>query len=143
LEKAGPAGFGAIDSFWSPRRELGGTYDKNWEENRRPLLPEDWDPISLQCSPDDQRPKKHLRGGEPVELLGLTPSGVLRFSLPKVYLTFSTRIDDRVEEHRSRLATVIIEPDHPRVIMVWQSVLLCPTNGDYLDETIVREKAYI
>jgi hypothetical protein len=143
LKRAGPAGFGAIDSFWSPRRELCGTYDKRWEQHRLPLLPEDWDPRSLLCSPEDQRPKRHLRGGEPVELVGLTPSGVLRFSLPKVYLTFSTRIDGRVEEHRGRLGTVIIEPDHPRVIMVWQSVLLCSTNGDYLDETIVREKAYI
>jgi hypothetical protein len=56
LEKSGPAGFGAIDSFWSPRRELSGTYDKAWEQSRRPLLPEDWDPHSLLCSPVDQRP---------------------------------------------------------------------------------------
>ena len=78
-----------------------------------------------------------------MELTHLTPNGVLRFALPKVYLTFSTRINGRTEEHRSRLDTVIIEPDHPRVIMVWQSVLLCPTDVDYLDETIVREKPYI
>ena len=31
LEKAGPAGFGAIDSFWSPRREFNGTYDQAWQ----------------------------------------------------------------------------------------------------------------
>lgn len=143
LEKAGPAGFGAIDSFWSPRRELTGTYDKAWEQSRRPLLPEDWDPCSLLCSPADQRPDTYLRGGELVELTNLTPDGKLCFALPKVYLTFRTRIDRRTEEHRSRLATVIIEPDHPRVIMVWLSSLTCRTNVDYLDETVVREKAYI
>jgi hypothetical protein len=141
--KSGPAGFGAIDSFWSPRREFWGTYDKAWEEQRRPLLPENWDPRSLLCSPEDQRTERHLRGGEPVELVNLTRDGLLRFFLPKVYLSFSTHIDGRTEEHRSRLSTVIIEPDHPRLIMVWVSALLCRTDVDYLEETVVREKPYL
>lgn len=142
LEKPNPAGFGAIDSFWSPRRELNGTYDKAWEQKRRPLLPEDWDPRSLLCSPVDQQPKSHLRGGEFVELINLTRDGVLRFVLPKVYFTFSTRFGRRTEEHRSRLATVIIEPDYPRVVMVWSTALTCRTDVDYLDETVINEKAY-
>lgn len=143
LEKAGPAGFGAIDSFWLPRRNFCGTYNKIWEQCRRPLLPEDWDPRSLLCSPTDQRPNTYLNGGERVELVNLTPSGVLLFTLPKVYLTFTTRFGRRTEEHGGRLATVIIEPDHPRVIMVWLSSLSCRTDVDYLDETIVREEPYI
>ncbi len=144
LENAGPAGFGAIDSFWSPRRELNGTYDKQWEQNRRPLLPQDWDPRSLLCSPEDQRPANHLRGATPVELINLTPNGLLRFTLPRVYLSFktsfSTRLGTRTEEHRSRLSTVIIEPDYPRVIMVWVTALACRTEADYLEETVIREK---
>jgi hypothetical protein len=142
LEKSGPAGFGAIDSFWSPRREWSGTYDKAWQESRLPLLPLDWDPRSLLCSPHDQQPQSYLRGGEPVELINLTESGRLRFELPRAHFGFSTRISGRTEEHRSRLATVIIEPDYPRVIMVWQSSLQCRTDVDYLDETVVREKRY-
>jgi hypothetical protein len=143
LENAGPAGFGAIDSCWSPRREFAGTYDEVWQENRLPLLPEDWDCRSLLCSPADQRPDTHLRGGELVELTNLTPDGKLTFRLPKVHLTFSTRIDRRTEEHRGRLVTVIIEPDHPRLIMVWLSALSCRTDIDYLEETVVREKPFI
>lgn len=146
LEAAGPAGFGAIDASWSPRRELQGTYDAAWERDRRPLLPVDWDPASLQCAPADQRPGL-LHGGEPVELVNLTPDGLLRFVLPKVYLTFSTRFGTRTgrrtEEHRGRLSTVIIEPDHPRVILVWTTALPVRTEVDYLDETVVREKPYI
>ena len=143
LEKAGPAGFGAIDSHWSPRRELGGTYDKAWEQNRLPLLPLDWDPRSLLCSPPDQRPDNYLHGGELVELINLTPDGKLCFTLPKIYLAFSTRIDKRTEDHRAQLSTVIIEPDYPRVIMVWLTSLMCRTDVDYLDRTIVREKPFI
>jgi hypothetical protein len=143
VEKAGPAGFGAIDSFWSPRRDYAGTYDQVWQENRHPLLPADWDARSLQCAPLDQQPRAHLRGGESVELINLTQTGILRFSLPRAYFSFTTQIAGRNEEHRGRLSTVIIEPDYPRVIMVWNSVLLCPSDVDYLDQTIVREKRYI
>jgi len=142
LENAGPAGFGAIDGHWLPRCKLAGTYDKAWQQNRLPLLPEDWDPRSLLCSPSDQRPETHLHGGESVKLVNLTPDGRLSFTLPKVYFIFKTRIGKRKEEHRGRLDTVIIEPDHPRVIMVWQTSLTVRSGGDYLEETVVREKEY-
>lgn len=143
VDKKGPAGFGAIDSFWSPRRELAGTYDDEWRKSRLPLLPLDWDPRSLLCSPVDQQPANHLRGGEDVELLNLTPDGRLRFTLPKVHLTFSTRIRGRAKEHRARLTTVTIEPDHHRVVMTWLTSLTCPTDVDDLDVTVIRELPYL
>jgi hypothetical protein len=146
LEKAGPAGFGVLDCYWSPRRELHGTYDDAWQQSRFPLVPDDWDPRSLLCSPADQRPATYLEGGEPVELINLTPDGTMRFALPKVRLTFrtffSTVFGPRAHDHEGRLATVIIEPDEPRVIMVWQSSLVCRANAEYLDRTIVREKLF-
>ena len=143
LERAGPAGFGAIDSFWSPRRELAGTYDERWMRDRLPLLPLDWNPLSLQCAPADQRPETHLHGGEQVELVNLTREGVLRFTLPKLYFVFSTFILGRPEEHRGHLVTVVIEPDERRVLMTWVSSLLCQRDVDYLDVTVVREKPFI
>jgi hypothetical protein len=143
LENDGPAGFGVIDSFWSPRRELAGTYDEKWEEHRRPLLAEDWNPRALLSAPADQRPESYFRGGEVFELINLTPNGELRFVLPKIHFTFSTRIDTRIEEHRARLVTVIIEPDHLRVIMVWLTSLACPTDADYLEQTVIRQKSFL
>lgn len=140
LEKDGPAGFGPIDAYWSPRRELMGTYDENWQATRLPLLPQDWSADSLLCAPADQRMPNHLRGGEPVELINLSPVGTLRFSLPTVHLAFTTRHDGRLHEHRARLSSVILEPEHPRVMMVWCTALAVRNNGDYLEETIVREK---
>lgn len=142
IKKTGPAGFGAIDSFWSPRNQFIGTYDKAWQEHRHPLLPLDWQPQSLQCAPQDQQTEKPLRGGETIELLHLTPEGRCAFQLPRVYLTFSTHIDGRVEEHRAQLASVIIEPDQRQVKLVWNTVLLCRNEGDYLDQTIIRQKRY-
>lgn len=142
----GPAGFGPIDSHWSPRRELAGTYDDAWRQTRHPLLPSDWQPRSRQCAPTDQCPEHHLIGGEPVELRNLTPDGLWRFALPKVALGFQTRFAVpggwRIREHTGRLSTVVLEPDLQRVLMVWVATLKCPGEIDYLEDTTVCELPY-
>ena len=103
MEKAGPAGFGVIASYWSPRLELQGTYDESWKKSRFPLVPADWDPRSLLCSPRDQQPAETFpKGGERVELENLTPDGKLSFVLPRMHFRFRTSIDKRIEEHSSR-----------------------------------------
>ncbi|WP_290593952.1 MULTISPECIES: DUF2169 domain-containing protein [unclassified Ketobacter] len=141
-KRAGPAGFGAIDSFWHPRSQYVGTYDKQWQEQRHPLLPLDWQPQCLQCAPLDQQTEKPLRGAETIELFNLTPSGRLCFQLPKIYLTFTTHIAGRVEEHRAQMSSVIIEPDTMQVKLIWNTELLCRNESDYLDRTIIRQKRY-
>ncbi len=142
--RVGPAGFGPIASHWSPRLELWGTYDARWEQTRKPLLPDDYDERATLCAPADQRPPRHLTGGEPVELVNLTPSGRLRFVLPKIFLTFTTLFGSRREEHRGRLTGVVIEPDERRLQVVWQSTLaVLGREEEYLDATVIREKPYL
>jgi hypothetical protein len=68
---------------------------------------------------------------------------LLRFTLPRVFLRFRTRVGGRIEEHPGHLGTVVIEPDLRRVILVWQSALAVHGDGDYLEETIVSEKAQL
>ncbi|HYO58474.1 DUF2169 domain-containing protein [Archangium sp.] len=138
---SGPAGFGAIDRSWTPRRELAGTYDETWEQTRKPLLPTDYDERFALCSPEDQRPKLPLRGGERIELVHLTPDSVLRFELPRISLDFKTYFGRRIEEHTSSLATVIIEPEAMKLMMVWQSSLrVRAPDANYLDVTHVTEQ---
>jgi len=142
-DRPAPAGLGAIASYWSPRLEWAGTYGQEWMEGKFPLLPDDFDERFHQCAPPDQDLGQYLRGGEMVELENLTASGSLHFRLPKVYLTFTTRFGRQKQEHRAALQTVIIEPEVPRVIMVWQTSLDCHHLIDELDTTIIREKRYI
>ena len=73
----------------------------------------------------------------------LSPSGVLKFTLPKAYLTFATAFGRETEEHRANIQTVILEPDVPRVIVVWWTRLSCHHRADYLDRTTIREKPYL
>ena len=139
-----PAGFGPIAGDWSPRIDLAGTYDHKWEKERLPLLPDDFNERYYQCAPEDQLAPTYLRGGEPVELLNLTPERLLRFKLPRVALGFETHFfDGETVYHRSTLYTVILEPDVPRVIMVWHTMLYCHAKGLKLESTTITQKRYL
>jgi hypothetical protein len=138
---AEPAGFGPIAPHWMPRRQWGGTFGPEWERDRKPLLPDNFDDRFYLCSPADQRPSVHLIGGEAVQVTHMTPEGLLRFRLPRVVLGFETHFSDGdVETHRQVLHSVIIEPDMHRVAMVWQTSLRCHSRVLQLESTQVYEK---
>lgn len=139
-----PASFGPIPPQWEPRCRYAGTYDKEWLDHRYPLYPHDLDPRFFLCSPEDQLPAAHLRGGESVELINLTPAGRLAFTLPRVALGFETffRSGERLH-HKASLDTVVIEPTVGRVILVLCSRLPCHSMVNALEVTVVRQKRVI
>jgi hypothetical protein len=137
-----PAGFGVLSAHWHPRARFAGTYDEKWMRERQPLLPEDFADRFFQTVPPDQQSPTFLRGGEEVVLRHLTPSGDLRFLLPKVFLGFDTRFSDGSGEiHKERrLHAVILEPDYPRVSLVWHTALPCHFKVHKLERTNVTLK---
>jgi hypothetical protein len=140
----GVAGFGAIASHWQPRISFQGTYDVKWLEEQKPLLPLDWDPQVLMCAPADQQFRPHLRGGEAFAVVNMCPSTpVVRFTVPKHYFGLKTIAGAKTFEHRARIDTVVIEPEHPRVTVVWHSELDCHHDIDAIDHTIILEKRYV
>lgn len=140
------AAFGPVPERWPWRARHAGTYDDDWFENRRPLLPDDVDERSWRIAPPAQQLPDHLRGGEPVALHNLTPPGFcpgsqVRFALPRLTLGFETRFyDGSVERSRSRIHTLILEPDWPRVTVVHHMSLPCHPKVNLLDRTIISEK---
>lgn len=140
-----PAAFAPIPQAWLPRRAYAGTYDETWMRERQPLVPEDFDDRHYQCAPADQQVAGFLKGGESVELTNLSAvSPVLRFALPQVVLGFTTYFSDgEVRHHRADLHTVILEPDYPRVILVWHTAVPCHAKVLKLQETVVRTKQRI
>lgn len=140
--KSAPIGFGAIGRHWVPRVDWAGTYDEKWEEERLPLLPRDFDERFYQSAPPDQQTRQYLKGGEPVALLNLSPSGLLRFNLPRVWLSFQTTIGNHTTDHHANLHTVILEPDMPRVIMVWHTSVPCHGKDTKIKGTTVEMKDY-
>jgi len=138
-----PAGFGAIPPNWEPRVKYAGTYDERWEQERFPLLPRDFDHRFNQCAPPDQQPPSFLRGGVAVELHNLTPGGLLRFQLPRVVLGLATDIAGQTLNHPAVLYTVIVEPDFPRVVLVWHSAVACKNKAQRVTRTRIWEKDWV
>jgi hypothetical protein len=134
-----PAAFGPIASHWQPRASFAGTYGEKWMKERKPLLPEDFDHRFFQAVPADQQAPSFLQGGEPAALHNLTPGGMLRFQLPRVLPSFETRFSDgTLERHENcKLHSVILEPDYPRVSLVWHTALPCHFKVQKLLSTVV------
>ncbi len=144
-EDARAAGFGAIGPHWAPRCRFAGTYDGAWIEQRKPLLPLDYDARFAMCAPADQQFSPHLRGGETVGVVNMNPAGSVRFVLPKHAFGLTTYFGNGRPKvhHRPTLQTVVIEPEVPRVLMVWQSQIECHHDMDYLERTLIREKVFV
>jgi len=139
-DRPAPAGFNAIDCAWSPRRELAGTYDEQWRRTRFPSWAEDFDPRYRNCAPKDQQLDGYLIGGERVDVANMSEHGTLSFYIPDVRLVFRTRFGRERIDHQGQLCTVIVEPNVPRVMVSWQTSLICNRREDELDETLVVEK---
>jgi hypothetical protein len=138
-DRPAPAGFNVVDCAWSPRRELAGTYDDAWRRSRFPLWAADFDNRYYNAAPADQQAASYIAGGERVEVLNMSPSGSLSFALPRVRLSFRTRFGSQRIDHEGHLCMVTIEPNLPRIVLAWQTSLVCNRNADQLDETLIAE----
>jgi hypothetical protein len=143
FRKPPPAGFGVIAGHWKPRVKLAGTCDTKWQTERAPLLPEDFDDRFYQCAPPDQQTARFLIGGEAVYLRNLTLGGSLGFKLPRVVLGFETDFGGESVSHRANLHTVILEPDIPRVMLVWHTALQCHPRVTKLRRTRIIQKTLL
>jgi hypothetical protein len=134
-----PAGFGPICAHWEPRASYAGTYDEAWQKGRAPFLPDDFDSRFCQLAPPDQVVSGYLRGGELVEIWGMTPSGFLQFTLPSVQLSITYVLDGNPLIRPTNLDTVIIEPDANRLTLVWRTGLQCDKKARRVNEVRASE----
>jgi hypothetical protein len=142
------AGFGPICSYWAPRAQYAGTYDSEWMEKCKPLLPWDFDNRFFNCAPEDQQIQGRYPGGDRIEVTNMSPEGTFVFTVPEIVLGFKTYFSKKgggqsIEHHRSSIKTVIVEPGKKQFIVVWQSTLSCHNKIADLDETVIREKRKI
>lgn len=124
-DRAPPAGIGFIAPSWQPRVAFAGTYDEAWQKSRAPYLPKDFDARFFQAAPPDQIYPGFLKGGEPVELLNLSPAGVQRFALPSCELEAEARVDGAVHRPPLSIETLLLEPDLGRFSLFWRGAVPC------------------
>ena len=120
-----PAAFGFVAPSWQPRRSWAGTYDDDWKRNRAPFLPKDFDSRFANAASADLSFDDFLRGGEPMLLEGVSPSGPILLSLPATRPRIEVQIAGARERPPSRLETVLIEPDEGRLSLTWRAALRC------------------
>jgi hypothetical protein len=122
-DRPAPAGFGFLAPHWMPRASYAGTYDAAWIENRRPLLPVDFDRRFFNSASAGLVARRYFDGTELVQVANAGIAGQLAFTLPgvpapRVEVTLR-RSGDRVLE--TKLDTVIINADERVVILIWRA----------------------
>jgi hypothetical protein len=120
-----PACFGFVAPSWLPRRAFAGTYDKAWQTKRAPYLPRDFDQRFFNAAAPELTFQRFLMGGEPVEVLGASREGPIRFEVPRCQPRVTIRVMGRREAPPLRLETLLIEPDLNRVSVSWRAELAC------------------
>lgn len=124
-DRAPPAGMTFVAPAWEPRAGFAGTYDEAWRKERAPYLPRDFDPRFFQAAPEDQIWDGHLRGGEDVELVNLSPAGVQAFRLPAVSLAAAVDVAGTVERPPFAVETLLLEPERDRFSLLWRAAVAC------------------
>lgn len=129
-----PVGVGPVSPSWEPRKSYAGTYDEAWRTRRAPYLPRDFRAEFFQVAPPGLCAREGLKGGEPVELLNVSPEGVQRFALPRCGLSATVKIAGLPERPRLRLETVLLEPGAGRVCMTWRGAVGCDKRALKVEE---------
>jgi hypothetical protein len=118
-----PAGFGFVAPHWKPRAAFGGTYDLAWDKERKPLLPRDFDRRFFNSASAGLIAPGHLKGDEPVMVVGASPEGRMTLQLPGVpapVCHVATRTRERVSL-QTTLDTVVVNMDERLLILTWRA----------------------
>lgn len=120
-----PAGFGFICPEWQPRMGYAGTYDDNWMNKTRPLLPNDFDRRYYNAANPDLIAQGYLKGTETVEIANASNKGPLKFNLPGVVPPIGEVIlkDGTIYNIDTSLDTVIINTDEDITFLIWRGNL--------------------
>jgi len=120
-----PAGFAPLSPSWLPRAQYAGTYDDQWQQNRAPYLPDDFNPLFLNVAHPDLIYPGFLQGGEAVIINGMHPMGSLKFELPYVKLRNKLTVAGVEESRDFMLETLALDPNQLQLSLTWRSAYEC------------------
>ena len=132
----GPMGFGHLGRGWQPRTQFAGTYDDQWLNDRFPFLPDNFDYQYFQSAPADQQ-FPYFTGGEVIRCTGMTAQGSWMFIVPTVQVPIMYTFRDREVQGKSKLDTLMIEPDLGRIMVTWRTMVPVGRKIHSLREVIV------
>lgn len=135
-----PVGFGFTGRSWQPRLAYAGTYDEQWQQERMPLSPMDFDERYYNGAHPNMILPEPLAGGEEVIATNLSESGLLKFALPSYRLKATASIRGSTTATQPVMDTVIIEPDELRLRITWRAIFPCAKQFLYIDNVTLDWK---
>ena len=119
------AGFAPVSPSWSTRAQYAGTYDEEWQHQRAPYLPDDFNPLFLNAAHPDLIYPGFLQGDEAVSIQGMHPKGVLNFNLPYVKLRNKLTVAGVEKTCDFVLETLSLDPNQLQLSLTWRSAYEC------------------
>ncbi|NAX23287.1 DUF2169 family type VI secretion system accessory protein [Vibrio sp. V39_P1S14PM300] len=141
------AGFGPVPPFFAQRFRYAGTFDQQWEEERRPLLPLDFDGRFFQSAPIDQQCKGYLQGGERMMLSGFSHDDTLSFRIPAEQYRARVMFGDEPVVADMPIYTVFVDTEQQIITLAYTAAFPCQgqehllTTSQILDSFDTEETA--
>lgn len=132
-----PACFAPIPPGWLPAVQYAGTFDETWRRERAPLPPADQGPRFASAAPAGQWLASRLVGDEPIEILGATPEGPLRFKLPRYAPRVRVVVRGALTELALELDTLLVDTDSRTAELTFRAHMPAPLRVGFLDEIVV------
>ena len=119
-----PVGFGAIPMWWLPRRDWAGTMDAQWQAERMPLPPTDFDRRFYQIAHPSLQMERPLKAGDAIATYGLCADGLFEGVVPDITLVMHLR-RNRAPSCSLPLVldTALLEPEMARVEFTYRRVV--------------------
>jgi hypothetical protein len=134
-----PAGLAPLGPHFAERLRWAGTMDQRWQEERCPLPPADFDDRFNHCAVKELVAARPLRGGEPVECVGLNVQGPLSFTVPAASFLLRGRVAGRAVETPLQLDLVQLEPNQEELELSWRAHLPVPEDLRSVQDLSLRE----
>lgn len=134
------AGFGPVPPFFESRQKLAGTFDEDWLENRKPLLPLDFDKRFYQSAPQDQQCRGHLEGGERLVLTGFCHEDAISFRIPKDKYQVVATFKDGSYRADMAIYTVFVDSEDKTVSISYVATIPCQGKEHLLQSTTIKHQ---
>ena len=133
-----PAGFGAIGSHWLPRRGYAGNFDQAWEQQRMPLMPDDFDLRFNNVAHPSLQLDTPLSAGDSVAVSGMSLDGPFQFQIPSFPIEVRAKLDELgTQKVRPPIDTLVIEPAKRRFELVTRAAFPTGRGEHVLRELVV------
>ncbi|MGF1751783.1 DUF2169 family type VI secretion system accessory protein [Vibrio cionasavignyae] len=134
------AGFGPIPPFFASRLAYAGTFDKHWQENRRPMLPVDFDRRFYQSAPKDQQCNGYLKGGERLVMSGFCHDETMVFRIPSEQYVALVTFQDEQQRVDMDIYTVFVDTENRTVSISYTAAFPCQGKEHLLASTTITKK---